>query len=193
MKTFSTIVLAAAAATTGVMSAAIGGNLNAVVKADSGASFKLSGTVMNSAAFDAFQKTEVVETRVKLEARELEAREEPNPDRNVTTPENIFVLQCTDAGFRGDCLVFGSPPGQCVSYFDFNSANSTEISDRFMDKVTSLSTNTGGKCQFYKFDNCDDKGDDRGLTSSYNYNLGVPLPEDPRTVEYDQQITSWRC
>ncbi|KAE9581792.1 hypothetical protein CGMCC3_g2008 [Colletotrichum fructicola] len=66
-------------------------------------------------------------------------------------------------------------------------------SDRFNDKVTSLSTNTGGKCQFYKFKGCDNKGDDRGLTSSYNYNLAVALPDDPRTVEYDNEITSWRC
>ncbi|KAG5743131.1 hypothetical protein H9Q70_014155 [Fusarium xylarioides] len=40
---------------------------------------------------------------------------------------------------------------------------------------------------------CDDKGDDRGLTTSYNYNLNVTLPEDDRTPEYFRNITSWRC
>ncbi|KAK7949559.1 hypothetical protein PG988_016198 [Apiospora saccharicola] len=80
-----------------------------------------------------------------------------------------------------------------VSYFDFNSANSTEISDAYNDKVISLSTNTGGSCQFYKYEGCNNKGDDRGLTSSYDYDLSVPLPSDPRTVEYYKEITSWRC
>lgn len=37
----------------------------------------------------------------------------PDPNRNITTPENIFVLQCDLAGFRGDCLVFGAAPGKC--------------------------------------------------------------------------------
>lgn len=40
---------------------------------------------------------------------------------------------------------------------------------------------------------CDDKLDDRGLSTSYNYNLNVSLPEDSRTVEYFRNITSWRC
>lgn len=28
-------------------------------------------------------------------------------------PDFVFVLQCTDDGFRGNCLVFGAPPGLC--------------------------------------------------------------------------------
>lgn len=28
-------------------------------------------------------------------------------------PDYLFVLFCTLAGFRGDCDVFGSPPGSC--------------------------------------------------------------------------------
>lgn len=43
----------------------------------------------------------------------------PDPDRNVTTPENIFVLQCSDAGFRGECLVFGAAPGSCGMFSHF--------------------------------------------------------------------------
>lgn len=37
----------------------------------------------------------------------------PDPNRPVVTPENIFVLQCSDAGFQGECLSFGAPPGDC--------------------------------------------------------------------------------
>ncbi|KAK2030292.1 hypothetical protein LX32DRAFT_651709 [Colletotrichum zoysiae] len=189
MKSFATLVLAAAAAT-GVMSAAINNQLMAVVETESGPNFKLAGKVMNSAAFDAFQHAQVVQAGPGLASREIP---EPNPDRNVTTPDNIFVVQCTGAGFRGDCLVFGAAPGECVTYSDFDHGNSTSISDRFDDKVNSLSVNTAGLCQFYKYKGCDDKGDDRGLSSDYNYNLAVALPEDPRTVEYANQITSWRC
>lgn len=100
-----------------------------------------------------------------------------------------MYLTFDNQGFRGDCLVFGAKPGACVSYFDFQPANSTEVSDRFNNKVTSLSVNTGGNCQWYlyerhasaaamivvntnkcpnRYEGCNDKGDDRGLTSSYN-------------------------
>ncbi|KAF6792366.1 hypothetical protein CMUS01_16163, partial [Colletotrichum musicola] len=185
MKSFSAIILAAAAAT-GVMSAAV--SKPVVAQRSTGADLPIDGTVMNSAAYEVFQKTEVyVATGGDGLATRQEA--EPDPNRNETNPDLIFLLQCTDSGFRGDCLVFGAPPGLCVSFFSFNGANSTEVSDRFNDQVTSLSTNTGGKCQFYKFQGCNNKGDDRGLTSSYNYNLAVALPDDPRTVEYDNQIT----
>lgn len=61
------------------------------------------------------------------------------------------LLTCELQGFRGDCLVFGAKPGACVSYFDFQPANSTEVSDRFNNKVTSLSVNTGGNCQWYLY------------------------------------------
>ncbi|GJC77295.1 hypothetical protein ColLi_00133 [Colletotrichum liriopes] len=33
----------------------------------------------------------------------------PDPSRPPVTPENIFVLQCSDAGFLGECLSFGAP------------------------------------------------------------------------------------
>ncbi|WQF83306.1 hypothetical protein CDEST_08320 [Colletotrichum destructivum] len=185
MKSFSTLLLAA----TGVMSAAVG---KPIEKRTTGNDLNYNSRIMNSAAYGRFLDTEVV-SAVSLHARHEGPEPEPDANRTVVTPENIFVLQCTEPGFRGDCLVFGATPGDCVSYFDYQSGNSTQISSRFNDNVTSLSTNTGGKCQFYKFRGCNDKGDDRGLTSSYNYNLGVSLPDDPRTVEYENEITSWRC
>jgi len=37
-----------------------------------------------------------------------------------------------------------------VSYFDFQSGNDTSISHTYNDAVSSISTNTGGNCQFYK-------------------------------------------
>ncbi|KAL0937792.1 uncharacterized protein CTRU02_207523 [Colletotrichum truncatum] len=186
MKSFTTLVLAAAAAT-GVMSAAV----KPVVQQRNAGGFKLASSVVNSAANEPFQNTEVHTLSAGPDG--LLARQEPDPNRNETNPDVIFLLQCTDPGFRGDCLVFGAPPGLCVSFFNFNAPNTTTISDRFNDQVSSLSTNTGGKCQFYKYQGCNNKGDDRGLTSSYNYNLAVPLPDDERTVEYENQITSWRC
>ncbi|WYZ39086.1 hypothetical protein EsH8_III_001000 [Colletotrichum jinshuiense] len=189
MKSFSTLVLAATAAT-GVVSAAVSKPVVELIESRStGGDLPLTNDVVNSAAFEVFQVTDV-KLATKLDARQ---EGEPDPNRNETNPEYVFVLQCTDPGFRGDCLVFGASPGDCVSYFNFQAANSTELSDRFNDKVSSLSTNTGGKCQFYKYQGCNNKGDDRGLTSSYNYNLAVALPDDPRTVEYENQITSWRC
>ncbi|KAL2063552.1 hypothetical protein VTL71DRAFT_5357 [Oculimacula yallundae] len=119
---------------------------------------------------------------------------EPDPDRKITLQDGlVFVLQCVNAGFREPCVVFGSEPGKCVSYFDFQPANSTKISDTYNDAVSSISTNTGGKCQFYKFLGCNNKGDDRGLTVDYNYDLSVPKAGDHRVIEYENKITSWRC
>ncbi|KAK1493869.1 hypothetical protein CTAM01_09330 [Colletotrichum tamarilloi] len=184
MKSFTTLVLAA----TAISAAAVSKPL---VQRNTGSdlNIKIGNKIVNSAAYEKFLNTEV------LAPKQLQTRQdgEPDPNRNETNPETIF-------GFRGDCLVFGTSPGDYnkylvyrVSYFNFQAANSTAISDRFNDQVSSLSTNTGGKCQFYKYKGCNNKGDDRGLTSSYNYNLAVALPDDPRTVEYENQITSWRC
>lgn len=39
---------------------------------------------------------------------------------------------------------------QLVSYFDFQAANSTAVSDVYWKKVTSLATNTGGNCMFFQ-------------------------------------------
>ncbi|KKY32389.1 hypothetical protein UCDDA912_g07644 [Diaporthe ampelina] len=157
------------------------------IAADVDAGIPFASKVVDSDAYNTFVSTEVV----LLEG--TDKRQDADPDRNSTIPDVVYTLQCTDDGFRGDCLVFGAKPGACVSYFNFQSGNSTEISDRFNNKVTSLSVNTGGNCQWYLYEGCNDKGDDRGLTSSYNYNLGVAAEDDPRTVEYDNQITSWRC
>ncbi|KAK1990208.1 hypothetical protein LX36DRAFT_676049 [Colletotrichum falcatum] len=194
MKSFSALVLAAASAT-GVMSAAVGNVNNVVTDANTGASFKLNNNVVNSAAYAPFGNVPVVYpvNKAAIDARDQPTEPEPNPDRPDVTPDYVYVLQCDDSGFRGDCLVFGSPPGECVSYFSYDAVNSTDISAKYNEKVISLSTNTGGMCQFYKFKGCDNKGDDRGLSASYNYDLGVPLPDDPRATEYEHQISSWRC
>lgn len=66
--------------------------------------FSLSDDVMNSAAFQPFQHTKVLA---------LTSSSSEEKRQNVVTPDNIFVLQCTEAGFREPCLVFGAPPGQC--------------------------------------------------------------------------------
>ncbi|KAG8169141.1 hypothetical protein KVR01_001890 [Diaporthe batatas] len=113
----------------------------------------------------------------------------PDPNRPIVTPPYIFVLQCDLAGFRGSCLSFGAPPGLCVNYDSFSS-NQTFL-DKYENKTSSLSTNTGGACQFYKFIDCDNKGDDRGVTLSYNYNLNETT--DDYSGDYDNQISSWRC
>ncbi|KAK2008336.1 hypothetical protein LZ32DRAFT_621524 [Colletotrichum eremochloae] len=194
MKSFTSTLILTAAAATGVMSAVIGKSGAMVTDNNSGATYNVVGSVINSAAYSTFDNTPVVyPTTLDLVTRDDQPEPEPNPNRPEETPDYVYVLQCTESGFRGDCLVFGSPPGTCVSYFNFQSGNSTNISDKFNDKVNSLSTNTGGMCQFYKFKGCNNKGDDRGLSSSYNYDLENALPEDPRTPEYANEITSWRC
>ncbi|GKT56028.1 hypothetical protein ColTof3_03367 [Colletotrichum tofieldiae] len=112
----------------------------------------------------------------------------PDPDRPPVTPENIFLLQCSDAGFLGECLSFGAPPGRCVGYSSFNK-NQTFI-DKYENQTTSLSTNTGGLCQFYKFTGCNNKGDDRGVSLSYNYNL-AEADDNGYSGDYDNQISSF--
>ncbi|KAF6807444.1 hypothetical protein CSOJ01_08173 [Colletotrichum sojae] len=120
---------------------------------------------------------------------------QPNGTRPIVTPENIFVLQCSDAGFRGECLSWGAPPGRCgltrntVNYSSFNKTQ--EFLDKYDNQTSSLSTNTGGLCQFYKFEGCNNKGDDRGVSMSYNYNLGEAT--DDYSGDYDDQISSCKC
>ncbi|CZT15963.1 uncharacterized protein RCC_01803 [Ramularia collo-cygni] len=118
------------------------------------------------------------------------------PEDPSTIPDNIFVVQCLEQGFRGECMVLGGPPGQCVSYFDFDS-ETTSISDKFDKLAMSLSTNTGGVCQFYHEEGCNINGDDPGVTLSYVYDLsksesGNSRPDDYQG-DYFQNITSWRC
>lgn len=158
-----------AGAVTPVLSAAIApqsvekrGVLHIAADVDAGIPF--NSKVVDSDAYNTFVSTEVV----LLEG--TDKRQDADPDRNSTIPDAIYTLQCTDdvgtsplilsksdllkseyQGFRGDCLVFGAKPGACVSYFDFQPANSTEVSDRFNNKITSLSVNTGGNCQWYLY------------------------------------------
>ncbi|KAK0116445.1 hypothetical protein ONS95_013460 [Cadophora gregata] len=118
--------------------------------------------------------------------------DEPDPDRPITLQDGlVFVLQCVLAGFREPCLVFGAPPGKCVSYFNFQPVNDTSVSNTYNNAVSSISTNTGGYCQFYKYRGCDNRGDDRGVTMSYEYDLAVA--SDGYSGDYDNIITSWRC
>ncbi|KAI9046753.1 hypothetical protein LZ554_009491 [Drepanopeziza brunnea f. sp. 'monogermtubi'] len=150
---------------------------------------RLGHSIENTPAYDRFVdptvKTYVVDELAKRD-------EEPSPDRNTTLQDGlIFVLQCNNAGFRDPCISLGSPPGFCASYFNFNGPNSTAVSDLFNNNVTSISTNTGGNCQFYKYLGCDEKGDDRGVTLNYEYDLGVATPG--YSGDYNDQITSWRC
>ncbi|KAK2035575.1 hypothetical protein LX32DRAFT_688482 [Colletotrichum zoysiae] len=113
----------------------------------------------------------------------------PDPNRPPITPGNIFVLQCPDAGFLGDCISFGAPPGRCVDYSSFNTSQA--FLNKYDNQTSAISTNTGGQCQFYKFTGCDNKGDDRGVSLSYKYNLAVA--DDNYGGDYDNQISSWRC
>lgn len=143
------------------------------ILAADGQTLELDESVVNSAAYEPFKASARVLAKSDAAQAARRAEQEPDPSRPATTPKYVFVLQCTENGFRGDCLVFGAAPGKCgkltpflllttrvrnsflifvsVSYFDFNSANSTDISDAYNDKVVSLSTNTGGNCQFYKY------------------------------------------
>lgn len=73
---------------------------------------------------------------------------QPDPNRQVVTPQNVYVLQCTEPGFRGNCLVFGAAPGKCANYYDFSKDPS--FLAMYDNQTSSISTNTGGECQFYK-------------------------------------------
>ncbi|KAF4458722.1 hypothetical protein FALBO_14532 [Fusarium albosuccineum] len=115
------------------------------------AHIQMVGSVINSAAKEPFEKSTTLVFSSSESKRDVPKCFEPDPNRNYTLEDNlVFVLQCTTPGFRPECISFGAPPGKCVSYFDFDSGNSTAISDSFNNNVTSISTNTGGSCQFYK-------------------------------------------
>ncbi|KAM5388103.1 hypothetical protein ACJA88_001363 [Fusarium oxysporum] len=157
------------------------------------ANIQLVGSVLNSAAKEPFEKSKTLVYAGGKTKRDAPKVYEPDPNRDYNLEDGyIFVLQCTTVGFRPECISFGSEPGKCVSYFDFDPKKGddpTSISDAFNHNVTSISTNTGGVCQFYHYTGCDDKLDDRGLSTSYNYNLNVSLPEDSRTVEsHENQV-----
>jgi hypothetical protein len=77
----------------------------------------LAESVMNSAAFEVFNNKDVPVLTVKKASKRAGGDPEPDPNRPAVTPDYVFVLQCLEAGFRGDCLVFGAPPGQCGKLF----------------------------------------------------------------------------
>ncbi|CZT49221.1 uncharacterized protein RSE6_10028 [Rhynchosporium secalis] len=175
-----------------ILSASAPGVL-AVTRYDDNFVPKLDPSLLNTPAYARFQDKTVV-TLVADHYDNEKRDEEPDPNRPVTLQDGlVFVLQCTQAGFRKpSCVSFGAKPGACVSYFDFQSGNDTSVSDTFNNRVLSISTNTGGACQFYKYLSCDNKGDDRGLTVDYNYDISVAPADDPRVPEYVGNITSYR-
>ncbi|KAL2879751.1 hypothetical protein SGCOL_004794 [Colletotrichum sp. CLE4] len=142
-------------------------------------------------AFAAFQKSNLINLVATTEKRqEVPGDGNPDPNRPPVIPDNIFLLQCSEAGFLGECLSWGAPPGRCVNYSSFNKTQA--FLDKYENQTTSLSSNTGGLCQFYKFINCNNKGDDRGVSLGYNYNLAV-ADDQGYSGDYDNQISSWRC
>ncbi|KAK7444959.1 hypothetical protein Landi51_08317 [Colletotrichum acutatum] len=146
-------------------------------------------------AFAAFQKSNLINLVATNEKRQAVPGDgNPDPNRPPVIPENIFLLQCSEAGFLGECLSWGAPPGRCESHLvNYSSFNKTQaFLDKYENQTTSLSSNTGGLCQFYKFINCNNKGDDRGVSLSYNYNLAV-ADDQGYSGDYDNQISSWRC
>ncbi|CBX99209.1 hypothetical protein IAQ61_000676 [Plenodomus lingam] len=151
----------------------------------------LSNAVINSAAYASFLHSETVNPHYEKVQRRHDNVDPIN--QTYVTPDQLYTLMCTLPGFRGDCLVFGSSPGSCVSWWSYQPWNSTAVSDRFNDKVFSLASNTGGQCMFYKDLQCNQYGNDSGITKSYVYNFGLPIPEDETITDYEQAITSWRC
>jgi len=95
MKTSTSLIVAATLAT-GAMSAAISKPLE---QRNIGSELKFGSAIQNSAAYKVFKKTEVVYTADHLQTRQVS---EPDPNRPATTPDLIFVLQCTDAVCLGD-------------------------------------------------------------------------------------------
>lgn len=74
----------------------------------------------NKDVYDAFQKADVLnllDDGIVSRRQVVPLDATPNPNRNHTIPDNVFVLQCTDPGFRAECLVFGAAPGKCGMFF----------------------------------------------------------------------------
>lgn len=78
------------------------------------ANIELAGSVINSAAKEGFENSRTLVYGVSGPKRAVDGAFEPDPNRNYTLQDGlIFLLQCTTAGFRPECLSFGSPPGRC--------------------------------------------------------------------------------
>ncbi|OHF04239.1 hypothetical protein CORC01_00578 [Colletotrichum orchidophilum] len=141
-------------------------------------------------AYAAFQNSSLIILGATTQKRqEVPGDGNPDPNRPPVIPDNIFLLQCSEAGFLGECLSWGAPPGRCVNYSSFNKTRA--FLDKYENQTTSLSSNNGGLCQFYKFINCNNKGDDRGVSMGYNYNLAVA--DNGYSGDYDKQISSCKC
>lgn len=170
----------------------------AVTKVFTGGSFEISDSIAALPAGEPFLAADVVQfsgTSTSRRSR-LHGRRGDVEERGIV-PEYLYVLYCTDAGFRGQCEAFGSHPGQCVSFFDYDTG--ANLSAIFNDNVESLSTNTGGLCQVYNTIGCDADNSDTGFSVAYAYDLGSADPNGYIGVGpfngYDRNnsITSWKC
>lgn len=98
MKCTSTAIALLAAAAAGVQAANI----------------QLVGKVMNSAAKEGFENSRTLVYAGGKTKRDAPKVYEPDPNRDYSLEDGyIFVLQCTTAGFRPECISFGSEPGKC--------------------------------------------------------------------------------
>jgi hypothetical protein len=78
------------------------------------ANIELVGSVMNSAAKEAFEKSKTLVYEGGKTKRDIPKVYEPDPNRDYNLEDGyIFVVQCTTVGFRPECISFGSEPGKC--------------------------------------------------------------------------------
>ncbi|KAJ0274759.1 hypothetical protein COL940_009155 [Colletotrichum noveboracense] len=133
--------------------------MSPIAQRDTGAGLEYDPSVIGTPAWDAFQAADVLS--------EIDA------DTDAT---NVFVLQCVDA----------VRPGPADLRFTFTSF-SASIDKTYEDQVTSLSTNTGTKCHFYKNHACNAGGHDPGFQTAYDFDLSVDH------AEYNNAISSWKC
>ncbi|SMQ49533.1 unnamed protein product [Zymoseptoria tritici ST99CH_3D1] len=127
-----------------------------------------------------------------LFTKDAEARDDKKQDH---VPKYLFVLMCREQGFRGECLVFGAAPGQCVNFYDFNTDGKTGKS--YDKNITSLSSSYGDVCQFYTDKDCGFDNENSGVSLQYAYNLDISESGNTRPDDYDgsygHNISSWRC
>ncbi|KAK7050596.1 hypothetical protein R3P38DRAFT_3608439 [Favolaschia claudopus] len=87
---------------------------------------------------------------------------------------NVFV--CVDAGFTGNCGVFHGASGQCISFGpDFN------------DDISAVGPDSGQDCFFFI------DGDCLGAQLGPIRNPGIPNLNVPPNVQFNDQISSFKC
>lgn len=116
------------ALTSGVLSASTGARLASISLRARDASIRIADSVMNTPAYDLFRSPDtrtvfrttkeeagMVKRKYSRHSQKLETEEQLRK-RIALDGGYVYLLQCTDAGFRGDCLVFGSKPGSCGTF-----------------------------------------------------------------------------